>query len=69
MIGPLMLDGVLRSHHHERGHEMIGLTVNRDLPLFHDLEQGRLRLGGGPVDLVDEYDIAEDRSMFELENC
>ena len=46
---------------------MIRLPVHSDLPLFHDLEKGRLGLGRRPVDLVDQYDIAEDRPVLELE--
>ena len=40
--------------------------VNR--PLLHRLEQGRLGLGRGAVDLVGEHYVGEDRSAHEAEH-
>ena len=37
--------------------------------LLHRLEQRRLRLGRGPVDLVGEHDVGEDRSLDEAEGA
>ena len=42
-------------------------AVDRDLALLHRLEQRRLRLRGGPVDLVGQHDVGEQRSRLELE--
>ena len=54
-----------------RREERIGqaarLTVDRDAPLAHRLEQGRLRLRRRPVDLVGEDDVREQRARTELE--
>jgi hypothetical protein len=43
------------------------VTVHRDVPLLHDLQQRRLRLGRRPVDLIGDHDVGEDRSTVELE--
>ncbi len=69
MIGSFLLDRILRGHHHEWRLQRIGLAVNGDLPLFHDLEQCRLRLCRRAVDLVDQNDIAENGSLLELETA
>ena len=45
----------------------VGLAVDRDLPLLHDLEQRRLGLRARAVDLVGEHDVGEDRAGVELE--
>jgi hypothetical protein len=45
----------------------VGDAVDGDLPLLHRLQQARLRLGGGTVDLVGEQDLGEDRAAAELE--
>jgi len=42
-------------------------AVDRGLALLHAFEQGALRLGRGPVDLVGEHDLAHDRARPELE--
>ena len=39
----------------------------RDGALLHRLQHGRLRLGRGPVDLVGQADLREDRAALELE--
>ena len=59
-VGALVLDRVLGGDHHERRVERVGRAVDRDLALLHRLEQRRLRLGRGPVDLVAEDDVGED---------
>ena len=43
------------------------LAGDGDRPLLHGLEQGRLRLGRGPVDLVGQHEVGEDRPALELE--
>ena len=47
--------------------ERIRLAVDRHLVLLHRLEQRRLRLRRGAVDLVDQQDVGEDRPGPELE--
>ena len=42
-----------------RGHR-VGDAVHRHVPLLHALEERRLGLGRGPVDLVREHDLAHD---------
>ncbi len=42
-------------------------SVDGDLALFHRLQQGRLRLRGGSVDLVGEHDVGEQRARLEAE--
>jgi len=66
-VGPLVLHRVLGGDHHEGIGQCAGLTVNRDLALLHGLQQGRLRLGRGTVDLVGQEQVGEDRSGAEGE--
>ena len=66
-VGALELDRVLRGEHEERPGELVRVHVDRDAALLHALEQARLRLGRGAVDLVDEHDVGEDRARAELE--
>jgi hypothetical protein len=42
-------------------------VVERDLRLVHRLEQARLRLRRGAVDLVGENDVGEERARLEAE--
>ena len=65
--GALVLDGVLGGHDEERRVEGVGVAVDGDLALGHGLEQGRLGLGRGPVDLVGDEDVGEHRAGPELE--
>ena len=44
------------------------LAVDADLPFLHRLQQGRLGLGRGAVDLVGQQQVAEDRPGRELED-
>ena len=41
-------------------------TVNADLPFFHNLEQGCLRLGGSAVYLVHQHEVGKHRSLMEV---
>ena len=66
-VGPLHLDRVLRRQHEERRRQRVGLLADRDRLLLHRLEQRRLRLGRGAVDLVGQHDVREDRPLLELE--
>jgi hypothetical protein len=66
-VHTLALDGILRGQNHERlGHRMRH-PADRDLPLGHHLEEGRLHLGRGSVDLVRQYDVGEDRAELDVE--
>ena len=65
--GAAELDRVLGGQHDEGRGQGVGDPVDGDLALLHGLEQRRLRLGGGPVDLVGEEDLGEDRALAELE--
>ncbi len=66
-IGALGLDRVLGGHHQEGVRHRVGLPADRDLPFLHDLQQRALHLGRGPVDLVGEQQVGEDRSERDLE--
>jgi hypothetical protein len=64
---PLVLDRVLRGEQEEGLRQPPRDAVHRDLPLGHRLEQRGLGLGHGPVDLVHEHHVGEDRSGPKLE--
>ena len=66
-VGARLLDRVLRRDHHERQPDVVGLAVDSDGPLLHDLEQRRLSLRARPVDLVGEHDVREHGSAVEVE--
>ena len=66
-IGALVLGRVLRREDDERPRELMRMAVDRDSALLHALEQARLGLGRGAVDLVDEDDVGEDGTGVELE--
>ena len=66
-IGPLHLERVLGGQHEERRHKPVGRAGDGDRPLLHGLEQGRLGLGRGPVDLVGQEQVGEDRPALKLE--
>src|SRR5690606_23618567 len=51
-VGALVLNRIRRRNHMERSRERKALSFHRDLSLGHRLEQRRLRLGRGAVDLV-----------------
>ena len=59
-IRPLVLDRVLRREHEERRLEPVRRVLDRHLALLHRLEQRRLRLRRGAVDLVGEQEVGED---------
>jgi len=62
-----VLDRILGRQHHERDAQLIRHSIDGDLTLLHALQKRRLRLGPGPVDLVPEHDVREDRARLELE--
>ena len=66
-VDALGLDRVLRGEHEERVGQRVGDAADGDLPLGHDLEQRRLHLGGGAVDLVGEHEVGEDRAELDVE--
>jgi hypothetical protein len=66
-VGALHLDRVLRRDDHEGGVELVRRVVDGHLPLLHALQQRRLGLGGGPVDLVADHHVGEDAAGAELE--
>ena len=55
-------DGVHRGHHEEGAGDGSGLPVDRDLPLGHGLEEGRLGAGRDPVDLVHQDHVGHQRT-------
>ncbi len=48
---------------------MVGSPAGRHLMFLHRLEQRRLRLGRGAVDLVGQHDVGEDRPLDEAEGA
>ena len=66
-IGALVLDRVLRREHEERRPEPARLAFDRHLAFLHRLEQRRLGLRRGAVDLVGEQEVREDRTGAEFE--
>ena len=68
-VGALVLDRVLGRDDEERAGQLMRLPVHRHAPLLHALEQARLGLRRGPVDLVDEDDVGEDRPGMEVEGA
>ncbi len=64
-VGARCVVGILGGDHHERLGQRMGDPVDAHLPLFHGFEQGRLRLGRGPVQFVRQQDVGEDRSGME----
>ncbi len=66
-IRAFQLDRVLGGDHEEWRLEGEALAFDGDLRLLHRLQQRALRLGRGPVDLVGEEQVGEDRTSAELE--
>src|SRR3954464_9490436 len=66
-VGALGLDRVLRRQHEERLGDVVRLVPDRDLALLHHLEQRRLHLGGGAVDLVGQQEVAEHGAELRVE--
>ena len=66
-VGSFHLERVLGRQHEERRRQHVRRAGDGDRPLLHRLEQGRLGLGRGPVDLVGQDQVGEDRPALELE--
>ena len=66
-VGALVLDRVLGRQHQERALERARAVFGGDLALLHRLEQRRLGLRRGAVDLVRQQDVGEHRAGAELE--
>ncbi len=66
-VGALGLDRVLRRQHQERVGHGVGDPADRHLVLLHDLEQRRLHLRRGAVDLVGQQEVREDRAELDVE--
>ena len=66
-VGAGVLDGVLGRDDHERPGQLVCALLDCDAALLHGLQQPRLRLRRGAVDLVDEDDVREHRPRIELE--
>ena len=64
-VGARLLDGVLGRDHHEGLGRRAAHAVDRHLGLFHDLQEGGLRLGRRTVDFVGQDDLREDRAGVE----
>ena len=64
-IRAFQLDGVLRGQHEKRPRQRTGRAHQRDRPLLHGLQQGRLGLGRCAVDLVGQKDVREHRAGLE----
>ena len=66
-VRALVLDRVLRGEHEERSGQRVCLAADRDLALLHRLEEGRLHLRRGAVDLVGEDHVREERAAAQPE--
>ena len=55
-------DGVLSGQHHKGGRQIVGHAVYGDMALLHGLQQRRLGLAGGAVDLVGQQQIGHHRT-------
>ena len=66
-IGAFELDRILRRQHEERIGQRPRLAERRHAPFLHRLEQRRLGLGRGAVDLVGQQQVGEDRAGVEHE--
>ena len=66
-VDALGFDRVLGGQHQEGLGHLEGLATDGDLVLGHDLQQRRLHLGGGPVDLVGQQEVDEHRPELHVE--
>jgi len=65
-IGTFMFDRILGGQDHEGLRQWVGNSVKSHLLFFHNFKQGRLRFRRRAVDLIDQHDIAEDRSLLAI---
>ena len=68
-VRPMLLDRVLGRHHEVRPREGMRDPLDRHLAFLHRFEQGGLRPGRGPVDLIDQDDVGEHGSRDEAERA
>ncbi|MNM87760.1 hypothetical protein D3C81_999490 [compost metagenome] len=66
-VGAFLLDGVLRRQHEEQLGHPVAVPGHGDLAFLHGLQQRRLDLGRGAVDLVGEDQVAEQRAGLEMD--
>ena len=66
-IGPLLLDRVLRGQYQEGLGQGVRHAAHRHMPFLHAFQQGRLGLGRGPVDLISQQHVGENRATLERE--
>ncbi len=66
-IRPLHLDRILGGQDEEGQGQRVGRPRDGDRAFLHAFEQRGLCLGRGPVDLIGEKDVGEDRAPLELE--
>ena len=66
-VGPFEVHGVLRRDHYEGPRYRVHGRVCGHRKVLHDLEQRRLGLRGGPVDLVGEDHVGEHRAGAKSE--
>ena len=66
-IGPLHFDRILSGQHKKRLRQRVGSPGRGHGMLLHRLQQRRLCLRRGAVDLVGQQDLREDRPTLELE--
>ena len=66
-IGTLEFDGVLRGQHEEGRGQLVVIAAHGAGVLLHGLKQRGLRLGRGAVDFVGQHDVAEDRSLTNVQ--
>ena len=65
-IGPLLLQWVLGRQHKERIRKAMNRSARTHLPFLHRFKHGGLGFRRGPVDLIGENHIREDRSLQEF---
>src|SRR5437764_6695221 len=66
-VGSVGLDRVLGREDDEWFRKWMGVLANRHLTFLHRLQQCRLHLGGGAVDLVGQQQVAEHRAELGRE--
>ncbi len=66
-IRALHLERVLGGQHEKRRVQPIYLAADRHGLLLHHLQQGRLGLGGGAVNLVGQHEVGENRAVPKAE--
>lgn len=68
LIGSLLLDWVLGSHHQEWVRQLECLLTDGNLMFLHRLQQSTLYLGWSTVDLICQNEVGKDRSLLDVES-